>query len=95
MSTAPHALTPGNPVPCNTLLPQDVIHLAPHDVEGTDWEGHHWRQRVECAEADVHVHRVRWSESSYKAAVDWYLGSVTGTTVYGPASLIPLLRRAA
>jgi hypothetical protein len=87
--------TAGNPVPCNALLPQDVIHLAPHDVEGTDYEGHRWRQHVECAEIDVSVHRVRWSESSYKAAVDWYLGSVTGSTVYGPTSLILLKHRAA
>jgi hypothetical protein len=85
----------GNPVHANTLIAGDLVHLAPHDVHGTDWEGHRWSQHVECAEADVYVNRVRWEEGSYKAAVDWYLGSMRGSTVYGPTSLIPLIHRAA
>jgi hypothetical protein len=86
---------PGHPIHAIALLPGDDIHLAPHDIEGIDWEGHHWREHVECAEADVQVDRVR-REGPDKASVYWHQGpSVTGVTVYGPTSLIPLLRRVA
>jgi hypothetical protein len=85
---------PGNPVHAIALLPGDVIHLAPHDINGTDWEGHPWHKYVDCAETDVHVERVR-REGPDMAAVYWWLGSATGVTVYGPTSLVPLLRRVA
>ena len=85
---------PGNPVHAISLLPGDDIHLQPHLIEGTDTEGHHWRRFVDCAESDVHVDRVR-REGPDLAAVYWWLGSATGVTVYGPTSLIPLLRRVA
>lgn len=87
-------MIPGFGVPAIALLPGDVIHRQPHDINGTDYEGHRWREHVECPEADVHVERVR-RETEDKVAVYWWLGSATGVTVYGPTSLIPLLRRAA
>jgi hypothetical protein len=85
---------PGGPVHVISLLPGDVIHRESHFIQGTDYEGHAWKRIVLCDPADVHVERVR-REGPDLAAVYWWLGSVTGVTVYGPTSLVPLLRRAA
>jgi hypothetical protein len=88
-------MIPGNPVHAIALLPGDDVHLAPHTVGGTDIEGHHWERRVECAEADVHVDRVRETDGPDLVALYWWLGTMTGVTVYGRTGLVPLLRRVA
>jgi hypothetical protein len=88
---------PGNPVHAISLLPGDDVRLEPHDVSGTDLEGRHWQEHIGRSEPCVHVERVRWPEDLGADLVElyWWLGSATGVTVYGPTSLIPLLRRVA
>lgn len=88
-------MIPGNPVHVDALLPGDIIHRQPHDITGTDYEGHRWHRYVGCAEDDVHVDRVRDEGPDLVALYWWLSASVTGVTVYGRTSLIPLIHRAA
>ena len=85
----------GNPVHAIALLPGDIIHRQPHDITGTDYEGHRWHRYVACPEADVHVQRVRDEGPDMVSLYWWLSASVTGVTVYGRTSLVPLISRAA